>query len=366
MTADLTRITEVLKTALLRDMGDEVDLIFRYGSHLKGAAHRYSDLDISWVPVHESTWHSITVMVEDRLCDLYPIHWSHLERMADFRDVSCTVLLSNEIVYQRTEEAGARFRALPERLRALQQPDARPEMLRRALDLFQTTGYPYYLLRQQATNGHRLSCLQHAQHILRIVLQCLSMCNQIPTDTRKLTQVLALPKLPADFAVTVDRVMLSHEPGELLAACETLLRTTRDLLLAEQRQVCRETTFPAVFDSAYPELKADLQHILLACERRDARGLSIVSLYHELMAHMALAFTGVSYGGFNSMAEYEQDMVGMGFPDLLPYVMAQDFDGLHRHCLAFDQRMREFLTERGAELNAFATVEELQTWLGKE
>ena len=64
MAADLNHITEVLKDALLRDLGDEVDLIFRYGSHLTGTTHAYSDLDISYVPVHESTHHSITVMVE--------------------------------------------------------------------------------------------------------------------------------------------------------------------------------------------------------------------------------------------------------------------------------------------------------------
>jgi hypothetical protein len=303
-------------------------------------------------------------MVDDVLCDLYPIHWSQLERMANFLNVSCTVLLNYQIVYQRSDEAAARFRALPTRLRELQQPDARPHMLRQAQEIFQSTGYPCYLLRQQAANGHLLSCLQHAQHILRTVLHCLMICNQAPIDTRKLPQVLALPKLPKGFAETVERVMLARESGELLSACETLLRTTRDLLLAEQRQVhCSEATFPAIFRAGYPELKADLQHILLACERQDLFSLSIVSLYHELMIHMAQAFTGVEYSGFNSLAEYEQDLVALGFPDLLPYVVARDFSGLHRQCLAFDQQLRKFLTERGVELNAFGTVEELQTHL---
>jgi hypothetical protein len=364
MAVDMTRITEVLKEALLRELGDEVDLIFRYGSHLKGTAHQYSDLDISYVPAHESTGHSITVMVDDVLCDFYPIHWSTLERMASFLNVSCGVLLDYQIVYQRSEEAAERFRALSATLHALEQPDARPDMLRKAQEIFQGTGYPYYLLRQQAANGHLLSCLQHGQHILKTVLHCLMVCNQVPIDTRKIAQVLALPKLPVEFAETVERITASYDPGELLSACETLLRTTRDLLLSEQRQVqCNETTFPAVFHAAYPELKGDLQHILLACERQDAFSLSVVSLYHELMIHMAQAFTGVAYSGFNSLAEYEQNLVALGFPDLLPYVVARDFAGLHRQCLAFDQRLRSFLTERSVELNTFDSVEALQKHL---
>jgi predicted nucleotidyltransferase len=50
VTVDLNPITEVLKIALLRDLGDEVELIFRYGSQLKGTTHAYSDLDLSYVP----------------------------------------------------------------------------------------------------------------------------------------------------------------------------------------------------------------------------------------------------------------------------------------------------------------------------
>jgi predicted nucleotidyltransferase len=70
---DSQRTTEILKAKILHDLGDEVDLIFRYGSHLKGTAHQYSDFDISFVPAHESTWYNITVLVRDTMIDFYPI-----------------------------------------------------------------------------------------------------------------------------------------------------------------------------------------------------------------------------------------------------------------------------------------------------
>ncbi len=364
MAADITQIIDILQDALLRKLGDEVELIFRYGSSLKGTMHHYSDLDISYVPVHESTWDSMTVLVADRMIDLYPIHWSRLERMANFADASGTVLLENEIVYQRSEATAERFRALPEKLRALQQSDARSVMLRKAQEIFQGTGYQYYLLRQQAEKGHRLSCIQHARQILTSVVHCLMVCNQACIDTRKLSEVLALPMLPEGFAGTVERVTKSFQPEELLSACETLLNTTRALLLAEQQKVQRtDTTFPAVFHAAYPELKGDLQHLMLACERKDMFHFTLMSLYHELMIHMAQAFTGVEYSDFNTLAEYEQDLAALGFPDLLSYVVAGDLDGLHQQCQAFDQRLQEFLTERAVSLNAFATVDELQKFL---
>jgi hypothetical protein len=367
MAIDTLRAIEMLKEALLRDLGDEVELIFRYGSYLKGATHQYSDLDISYVPVHESTWDGITVLVDDMMIDFYPIHWARLEQMANFDDISGTVLLKSQIVYQRSEAAAERFRTLPARLRALQQPDARPAMLRKAQEIFQGSGYQYYLLRQQALIGHQLSCMQHARNILKAVLHSLVVCNQACIDTRKLDQVLALPKLPVGFAETVDRVTQATDPGELLSACETLLNVTRDLLLTEQQKVqCSATTFSAVFDGAYPELKGDLQHLMLACERQDMFNFTLMSLYHELMIHMTQAFTGIAYSGFNTLVEYEQDLVALGFPDLLPYVTAKDFEGLQRQCQAFDQRLQQFLTEHSVALNAFATLDELQEYLRRD
>ncbi|RIK42746.1 MAG: hypothetical protein DCC55_07785 [Chloroflexi bacterium] len=181
-----------------------------------------------------------------------------------------TFLLQYQLVYQRSEAAVERLQALADRLRALQQPEARPTMLKKAQDFFQGTGYPYYLLRQQSANGHRLASLQHAQQILSTVFHCLALCNQACIDTRKLEQVLALPKLPLKFADTVARLTQTYEPDELLAASEQLLNTTRDLLFTEQRQSPGDKpTFAAAFGAGYPELKGDIQHILLACERQD-------------------------------------------------------------------------------------------------
>lgn len=366
---DTQAITNTLQDTILRRLGDEIDLIFQYGSHLRGATHKYSDVDISYVPRHETTWESITVMVGETLFDLYPMHWSHLARMAAFRDLSATVLLNNRIVYRRDEATAARFHALADQLRALLEPEARPQMVRLALEIFQETAYPYYLLRQEAAAGHRLSCLQQTQTVLRTVLHCLAVCNQACIDTRKLPQVLALPQLPVAFAETVQRAVAAHEPTELLAAVATLLQTTRDLLLAEQRRwLRRETTFPAAFDAAYPELKRDLQGVLLGCERQDLFALkgSLLSLYHELSRAIALVETGVAYSDFNTLAEYEQDWAALGFPALLPYLVAGDFAELHRRCLRFDVRLRQFLTERSAELNTFATLAELQAYLLQE
>ena len=366
MRDDVTRALEPMTNALLRKLGPEVDLIFRYGSTLKGTTHIYSDLDVSYVPAHESTGDSITVLVSDVLIDLYPIHWSQLEDMSDFENVSASVLLENQLIYQRTDAVAKRFRFLASKLTSNLEPSARPQMLQKAQRLFQRIGYDYYLLREQAAAAHTLSCLYQASKITRAVFHCLAACNQACVDTRKVDRVLALPKLPCDFAKTVEWISKATQPKDVLAACERLMRSTRALLLSEQRAMpIGGATFPGVFRAAYPELKAAIQHAKLAAERGERLDPSLVSLYHEVMVHMAQATTGVAYGSFSPIADYEQDLSELGFPDLLAAFVADDQQRLGEQLDSFDERLREYLRQHAVGLNAFETVEELRAYLEK-
>jgi hypothetical protein len=242
-------------------------------------------------------------------------------------------------------------------------------MVRRAIEIFQSTGYDFYLLRLQADIPHQAGCLKQAHSIFRTVLHCLAVCNQSCIDTRKIDQVLALSRLPTGFAETAHRMTVALDPGELLSATGILLETTRGFLLAEQRQfLCSETDFPTVFDSGYPELKRDIQAVMLACEQQDLFSLkgSLLSLLHEVSRGVAQVTTGVSYMGFNGLSEYEQNLVALGFPALLPYLGTGDLDGLHRQCQAFDMRLREFLTERGVPLNSFARLDDLRQYIASD
>lgn len=363
---DNQAIMAALQQALLVRYGDEVDLIFQYGSHLRGTAHKYSDVDISWVPAHDETWGNITVMVDDTLFDLYPIHWGKLERMADFYDVSATVLLHNRILYQRSEAAAKRFAALVARLRSLQMPEARPEMVRRAQVIFQNTGYDYYLLRQHSASGHVAGCLRQAQSILGTVLHCMAVCNQMPVDTRKLAQVLVLPRLPAGFDAHVHHVVAAMTPAALLDTIDVLLDAAHLFLLEMQREFLgEEAAWPAVFDAAYPELKRDMQAILQACEQMDtfAAKNAVASLLHELSRSIAQADSSFVATGFNGLHDYERDLTALGFPALTPHLLSQNFAELYRRALAFDVRLKTFLTERAVKLNNFASLEELQRFL---
>lgn len=364
MITDPERAIELATTALLDELGQEVDLIFRFGSMTKGTTHRYSDLDIAFIPVQADRWYSITVLVDETLLDLFALTWPRLESWAEFDDMRGSVILEGEVIYARNEAAAARWQALVDRMTGWLASEARGEMLDKSLAIFQRAGYPFYLLEEQAEQGNQLAALFHARAVRDIVVHSVAVANQRAIDTRKMEQVTALPRQPQGFAAKLERMNDATVPDDLLQAARALMGSSRTWLLAEQREVqAKPASFPAVFDSAYPELKADLQHIMLAAEREEATGLGMMSFYHELMIHMAWATSGVGYGSFNSLADYEQDLVGLGFPTLLPYLEAGDFVGLRAACDRFDARLQSYLLENGAKLNAFASLDELEAWL---
>ncbi|MCB2155442.1 hypothetical protein KQI84_11185 [bacterium] len=364
MSVEIERALNIMKDALLRELGDEVDLIFQYGSQIRGNTHAYSDVDVSFVPKSNDTWHNITVLVDGTLIDLYPIHWSRLEHLANYGHVSCSIIHRSKIVYQRTPEVAARFEALKEKLNDRLKPEARKDTLNQAEEIFQKSCYEYYLLKQLEDTDRRLAIHHHARHIMDDMLHCIGVCNQQVVDTRRLEDVRALSRLPDGFSEIVDRLIQEIEPRQIVAECEELMRATRSFLLAEHAEVHRsKKTMSEVFDSAYPELKADLQHVMLACERGDRFAMRLTSPIYEVLVHMVEAQSDVWHSDFHSLAEYEKDLTTLGFPDLLARLEADGLDGLREACEAFDLRLRDFLQENGADLKEYATLDELEAAL---
>ncbi len=242
-------------------------------------------------------------------------------------------------------------------------------MVRRAAETIRSTGWDLYLLRLQAEAGHHAGSLRQALGIFRTLLHALVLLNQAVIDTRKMEQVLALPKLPAGFPEMATRAAETTDAAEALAVTETLLGATRELLLAEERAVLREpTTYPEAFHAAYPELKRDLQGVMQASEQGDMMALkgSLLSLTHELSHAIARVTTGAAPSELAVLADYEADLTTLGFPPLVDLMLEQDYAKIREHCEAFDLRLRAFLTERDVGLHAFADLDALRRFLEDE
>jgi len=356
-------IARAITGELLARLTDEVELVFRYVSFVRGDTHRWSDLDMSYVPRDPSRRDSITVLVDDILFDLYPLHWPTLERMSEWDDWRATIFHDVELVYEADSGAAERFRRLAARHAELERPEAKPAMVAKALAAFERVGYDVYLLtrgvgRDDLRAAHRL-----ANQIVQTALHALVLLNQSRADKRRLEQMAALAEVPADLTGLIGRITGARTCGELVDATDDLLERTRELLLAAQAEHLRvPQSYPERLDAAYPELRADLQRVLLACERGDAYGAQtkLHSFLYELHIHLAQAERGVAFGTFNCLSEYRRPLGERGFPDPIPALVAGRFDDLAERCVAFDRRLREYLVDLGVGLNSFASLDELQ------
>jgi hypothetical protein len=360
-------VARAITDELVRRAGDEVDLVFRYGSAIRGGEHRFSDLDMSWVPRAPSRWDSITVLVDDTLFDLYPLHWPTLERMAEWDDWRATILHDYLIVYESSAAAGDRFRALAARHAELELPIAKPAMVRKALAAFERVGYDYYQLCRHTRAADLGGAQRHANGVVQTLFHALVLVNQSRADTRKIEQMAALRRTPEGLVGLVERICGATTCAEVVSAVDELLESVRVILLAEQAEHLRvDSPYAEVLRGAYPELRADLQRVILACERRDplSAHTKLYSYLHELHIHLSQAADGVDFGSFNSMSEYLHPLSRRGFPDLIAPLVAGRFDELARSCDTFDRMLRDYLGELDVSLNAFPSISELEEAMG--
>lgn len=366
MTVQVTQVTDLLIEKHLEHLGEDTELIFLFGSRIRGTAHPNSDMDLCYTPVHGSTWAHTTVIVDGILFDLFPQNWWQLEKAANFDDPGTSKILDAQIVYHRSEEALARFHALQDRIRQLMQPESRPQMIAKAQSIFQKAGYPFLQLQLAAGRDDLLSAKTHARHIVSAINHSLMVVNQTCIDTRRPQQVITLPILPEDYEALHHQIYSTTDARNLAAACETLLGRTRTLLLTEQESLPQHPQpYAQEFCSLYPELKDMIQHILRGCEAQDSYITTdaVLFVHEELAPTLARVLTGASYTAFHTPADYHHHLTSLGFPDLLPSLIAGDYPTLHQQALVFDRRLRELLISHSVPLNDFSSAQELSDYL---
>lgn len=360
---DKNAVAELMVSTLVERLGDEVELVFRYGSTVHGGAHRWSDVDFSYVPRHPTTWESITVLVDDILFDLYALQWESLERMAEHDDWRATILSDLEIVHAASDETRLRLERLVRRHHELEQPEARATMVGKALAAFERTGFDFSQVSRTVELGEVSAARNHALRIIQTVLHALVLANQSRADTRKLDQMLALERRPERLGELIDSVLRATEGADLVRRCSDLLSATHELLLAEQAQTQRvPASYPERLGPAYPELRADLQRVFLACERRDLFGTQakLFSFLHELHLHLAQGERGIGYSGFNSPDEYRHEPLAHETEKLIELAVGGRFDELREAAERFGERLRAYLGELGVGLYSYGSIDELR------
>lgn len=368
-TFDIGRVTAAMSAALVRELGDEVELVIHYGSTVRGNAGAASDVDLCWVPAHEDSWQSVTIEVDDTLVDLFAVHWSRLEAMAELRDPFGTILEQRRVLYAKDPAARERLDALTARLASMREAGRRKELLERAFGIFRTAGYPLYQLRRSAARGELLGALHAAVTLDETLSHCLLALNQKSVDTRKDADMATLEKLPKDYFTLRRRLVISRAPAEIEEAAGALMESVREALASEQREVCAEPAdFKAIAgEGGIAEHNNDFRHAARAASTGDIRELtrSLSKALWELRYHVGQAYSGRWFDAMNSLDELTAELPGLRVGPLGDALVKADAAACERECERLIADLKALYASRACPTNCFDDVDELEAWLGE-
>jgi len=370
---DVFKIAEILVSHAVQVHGEKVAIIACYGSYAKGLASPTSDLDIFYIPDEGKAESLSSQFVLDGLpYDFWPVSWELAEDIANAKSerpwaVSASLIADAKVLYHRSQEDLDRFNALKARIAELTKPESRSIMVGRALDEFRTTLFQLGQMRLAAASGDVAGMHWAGWKFTGSAVNCLALVNQT-YFTRgwgaNLSQVLQMPRKPADLEDTLRGILAPEEPESVLERAARLATEVRGILLAAQASLSETSAARDVFKDFFFVVEY-VGKVLSACERMDvlAAGSAAFHLQEEICQLMNKVERGFYGADFNLLGEYTGAYEKAGFPDLLEFASRGDLAALATQARKLDEKVRAWFERHAVDLNILADEEDLRRFL---
>jgi len=279
-----------------------------------------------------------TFIIDDIGYDLFPIAWERIERMADVKDYNTTCLANANILWARSEEDKQRFISLQARLQAnIQNPQ---HMHERAKSWFNTAKE----IHQDNLFEEKLyKVRENAGHICDLLAIAVAFVNQhffSHGQTNQLNELSGMKKLPDNFMQLYRGIIMEVSPEVQKQLCHTILCSVKAFLDAQEAST--EPCAPDFTELAawYHELSYTWRRVYHWCDNNDP-----VNAY--LWCCMLQ----------NEVEEWGTKF-GIAQIDILGSFCGGDLTALRKKANEIEQKFVQAITESGARLDSYATVED--------
>jgi hypothetical protein len=373
--SDVFTVAKLLMDNAIKNYGQEVDIIAYSGSYARGEARDDSDLDIFYIPADgKNPPIGRTFLLDGILFDFWAINWKTMEGFATGRIRSWAfapaLVHHAKILHARSDDQAARLEGLKRQIRDLQKPEARPQMIRRALRNFGYVMGHVANLRLALDAGNLTDIRYAGWKVVKSTWECLALANQVFFDrglAKALSESEKFKDKPTELDHLIETITTSPDPSQILGASELLAMNTRQVLYQVQKSIPSDSTVYEQFQQVYPEMRDTVAKLLAACERGDAvvAHAEAMLLQHDVTLTLNRTTDGIGDSDFNLYSELAAVFRELQFPDLLKFA-SSSLQELSEQAKLFDERLRWFLREHSVDLCEFKTLDEIEQSLQRD
>ncbi len=246
----------------------------------------------------------------------------------------------------------------------MQQPEARPQMIQRALDAFERVLVHLGNVRL-AVAADDIADVRHAGwKLILSVWECLALANQTLFDRGWANIIEQIPRLqsrPENVEELIVIISTSDDPAMIANAAEELALGTRRILRELQQSLPSQHTARDVFEQSYPEIKDGIGKVLAACERQQQVAASAAAWFAQVDLSRMLnqLQSGAGHSDFNLYSEFASRYRQLGFPDLM-WATSGDLPAVAEQAKLLDEKARQWLRAQSVSLCEFETLEEFE------
>lgn len=364
---DVDTIVELIRKATIKKFGQEIDLILIYGSRARGTHEPSSDLEMfAVVEDSKKTKAEWFFLYKDISVDLWTNDWEGLENVDEGSSVLQAGTLSTcKVIYYKDKKTESRFEKCIDKMKTL--AAHKEKNLESANKIFNDI-YKYlgkiYIAKEKDDIVEARNNVWHIIISIVIILAKINNSFLLNTWGTNMHEIAELGIIPNNLISDIGNLATENDFDTLLSIATRAINNIRTIMIEMNEK--NPIDLRVEFLSAEVSAIEYLYKIRKAVRHEDIITASYAVFELQTLASRDLWVNEKKWtqaGQFLLYNEFREKFDNYGFPDFTKAITSHDFESLIKLTDDFEKFYLKYLSENDMSMNAFSTLDELNTYL---